>query len=399
MKKENGKLKNRIFTACSTFALVAALASCSQLQNNLSSEQLVDQKEGIGSVSKGETVYYYNGNSTESVKGNEAHIALKLTQLADASKASVKYELTYSMTSKNGDNTVKTSYTSSGDGKGTLSDSKTQYYVDLSQAINLIDGTENPKYSDIALTFTVSGLTNASENSYKGRSFPSYSQSLKFAPLYSDSDIEFSTKSAPAGTTFTIPLNGKISSVDETVTPTATTGTLPETTFTASLGADGKSIVLTSSADITGKEFTAKIKCTGIKIDGQKESYEHEFTNLKFVESEKILLSKESLTINSEEGTYQLAVSYDLIKDCSKVYITFAAITDWGSGTWDKPCLGTDSSTWKADTEWATTFSDANVESETGGYEVLINPADYTNGIYISGKKGLAGTLFVTGCK
>lgn len=387
MKIENRKTK----LAGGLIALALVFSSCSQLQNSLSSEQLSDQEDGIGKLSASSKIYYFNGAGGDSVKGNEAHLTLSLSQIADATDASVSYSLVYTMDD--------ISYTSGGSGKGTLSESKSKYYVDLSPAINLLDGTKNPKYSDISYKITVSGLKNASENDYKGRTMPGFTQILKFEPLYSDSDIEFSTKSAPAGTTFTIPLNGKISTVDETVTATATSGTLPDTTFTASLGTDGKSIVLTSSADITGKEFTAKIKCTGIKIAGQKETYEHEFTNLKFVEFEKVLLSKESLTITSEEGTYQLAVSYDLIKDCSKVYITFAAITDWGSGTWDKSCLGTDSSTWKANTEWATTFSDANVESETGGYEVLIKPADYTNGIYISGKKGLSGTLFVTGCK
>ncbi|MBR6913476.1 MAG: hypothetical protein IKN34_06695 [Treponema sp.] len=389
MKIENKKLK--IAGGAIAFALL--LSSCDNLQDSLSSEQLIDQKEGIGSLSAESTTYYYNGTESDSVKGSEAHIALRLNQIANADNASVKYTLSYSMDDID--------YTSSGSGSGTLSDSKSKYYVDLSPAINLLDGTKKPAYTDISYEITVSGLVNKSGNDYDGWSIPSFTKKIKFAPLYADFEKDFSTKSAPAGTTFTIPLNAEISAVDEAVTATATEGNLPETTFTASVGDDGKSIVLTTSANISGEEFTAKIKCTGIKIDGQKESFEYEFADLKFVGLEKILLSNESLTITEEEGTYQLAVSYDLIKDCSKVYITFAAITAWGSGTWDKPCLGTDSSTWKSDTAWveAGAFSDANVESETGGYEVIVKPEDYTGGIYISGKTGLSGTLFVTGCK
>ncbi len=389
MKIENKKLK--IAGGAIAFALL--LSSCDNLQDSLSSEQIINQKEGIGSLSAESTTYYYNGTESDSVKGSEAHIALRLNQIANADNASVKYTLSYSMDDID--------YTSSGSGSGTLSDSKSKYYVDLSPAINLLDGTKKPAYTDISYEITVSGLVNKSGNDYDGWSIPSFTKKIKFAPLYADFEKDFSTKSAPAGTTFTIPLNATISAVDEAVTATATEGNLPETTFTASVGDDGKSIVLTTSADISGEEFTAKIKCTGIKIDGQKESFEYEFADLKFVGLEKILLSNESLTITEEEGTYQLAVSYDLIKDCSKVYITFAAITAWGSGTWDKPCLGTDSSTWKSDTAWveAGAFSDANVESETGGYEVIVKPEDYTGGIYISGKTGLSGTLFVTGCK
>lgn len=387
MKKENGKLKNRIFTACSTFALVAALASCSQLQNNLSSEQLVDQKEGIGSVSKGETVYYYNGNSTESVKGNEAHIALKLTQLADASKAGVKYELTYSMTSKNGDNTVKTSYTSSGDGKGTLSDSKTQYYVDLSQAINLIDGTENPKYSDIALTFTVLGLTNASENSYKGRSFPSYSQSLKFAPLYQDKVPEVSTKDTV--TTFELPLNGKIVSVDEKVTLSSTDAP-SGVTFTAKKSDDGKKIIITASEDLKGREFTANFALTGIKPVGSKESYSHTFSGVKFVP-----LPNKSFTGSDMDGTPKRVFTANDVKDLDIVKISFG----WtGSPSWivGIATSGDDTDDWGDDASYTkieniTTSNTTIVATDKEWSQNVINKIK-ENGLKIAG----GGTFSIT---
>ncbi len=110
-------------------------------------------------------------------------------------------------------------------------------------------------------------------------------------------------------------------------------------------------------------------------------------------------ISSDTITITTE-GTYQLAVNYDDIKDYSTVYITLAEITDWGNGTYDLPCLGTDESTWKANTAWVDSgaFSDSNVSSTTGGgYFATISPADYTSGVYITGKTGLAGTLFVSG--
>ena len=109
-------------------------------------------------------------------------------------------------------------------------------------------------------------------------------------------------------------------------------------------------------------------------------------------------VSSDTVTIEAE-GTYQLAVSYDAIKNYSTVYITFAAITAWGDGSYDKPCLGTDAATWKADTAWveSTAFVDSNVVSETGGYYASISPSDYPNGVFITGKTGLAGTLFVSG--
>ncbi|WP_407428022.1 hypothetical protein, partial [Treponema sp.] len=110
------------------------------------------------------------------------------------------------------------------------------------------------------------------------------------------------------------------------------------------------------------------------------------------------LISSDALTITTE-GTYQLAVSYDSIKDYTTVYITLAAITAWGEGSYDLPCLGTDDSTWKANTAWVESgaFVDDNVVSSTGGYYASISPSDYTDGVYITGKTGLAGTLFVSG--
>lgn len=102
----------------------------------------------------------------------------------------------------------------------------------------------------------------------------------------------------------------------------------------------------------------------------------------------------------SSEGTYQLAVSYDAIKDYNSVYITLANITAWGDGKYSTPALGTDTSTFKVSTTWkASGFTDSNVSSSTGGYEATITPSDYTSGVYITGKTGLAGTLYVTGVK
>ncbi len=109
-------------------------------------------------------------------------------------------------------------------------------------------------------------------------------------------------------------------------------------------------------------------------------------------------ISSEKLTI-TEEGTYQLAVSYNSIKDYDTVYITLAEITEWGEGSYDLPCLGTDESTFKANIAWVNKgeFVDENVESSTGGYYAEISPSDYAEGVYITGKTGLAGTLFVSG--
>lgn len=366
MKIENKKLK--IAGGAIAFALL--LSSCDNLQDSLSSEQLIDQKEGIGSLSAESTTYYYNGTESDSVKGSEAHIALRLNQIANADNASVKYTLSYSMDDID--------YTSSGSGSGTLSDSKSKYYVDLSPAINLLDGTKKPAYSDISYEITVSGLVNKSGNDYDGWSIPSFTKKIKFAPLYADFEKDFSTKSAPAGTTFTIPLNAEISAVDEAVTATATEGTLPETTFTASVGDDGKSIVLTTSADISGEEFTAKIKCTGIKIDGQKESFEYEFADLKFVANSITLDGKlddedwASSTVVISEDSYSDSNTYQNMK---KIYVTNDAKNLYIAIEFGETPAGN-----KTNINLSfDTSANTNTESETGAWMTPATTTNYTN--------------------
>ncbi len=318
MKKSN---KLNIAKSFGVFAGIFAFGlmfpSCEQLQDSLSSEQLVDQEEGVGSLSAASSICYYNGVAATNVKGTESHLVLDLSQLADATSASVKYELSYSMDDVD--------YTSSGSVNGTLSDSKSKYYVDLSPAINLLDGTESPAYGDISYKITVSGLKNDSGNDYDGRTMPTFSKKITFAPLYGDEAIEFSTKPAPAQTEFSIPLNGTITAVDETVEVTASSGTLPTTTFTASVSSDGKAIVLQTSEDMSNTEFTANVKCTGIKVSGMKESYEHEFTGVKFVSNSITLDGKlddedwASSTVVTNEDSYSDSNTYQNMK---KIYVT-----------------------------------------------------------------------------
>ncbi|MCH5290910.1 MAG: glycosyl hydrolase 53 family protein [Treponema sp.] len=109
-----------------------------------------------------------------------------------------------------------------------------------------------------------------------------------------------------------------------------------------------------------------------------------------------------------KEGTYQLVVEYNAIRDYDKVYITLANITSKGTGTWDLKniCLGKAAGTgddkWVANAarqEAGTIFTDKNVNSSTAGYFASISPSTYKDGVYITGTTGLAGTLYVTGVK
>lgn len=320
VKTDNVKMRNRLLAAFGTLSLLFAFASCDQLQDELSSEQLKDQKSGIGTVSASSTTYYYDGSENDSVKGKEAHLVLDLSQIADATDAAVKYTLEYSI----GSDSDKVEYSSAGSLAGTLSDSKTKYYINLAPAINLIDGTGEPAYGDIAYTFILSGLTNASGNDYNGRSFPSFSKTVKFAPLYTTDSLEFSSKSLPVGSEIKIPLNGEISEVAETVTAAVTSGSVTAN-FTAKVSSDGKAIVLTSKNDLSGEEFTLDFTITGIKPVGAKEEYSHTFSGVKFIPTNVTLdgVLDEDLWSASYVATsadsYSAANTYQNIKKVSVV--------------------------------------------------------------------------------
>ena len=303
-------------------SLIFGLVSCSNLQDSLSSEQLADQKDGIGYLSAETSTYYFNGNAKTDIKtlNEENHLVLSLNQIANADKASVKYSLSYKQSDK-------IERTASGNGKGSLSESKSLFFVDLSPALNLLDGTENPAYGDISYTFTVSGLTNASGNDYDGRSMPSFQKLVKFAPLYTSTPYDFPTKEAAEGTVFEIPLNGKIISLDETV---ALTGDeVPSgLVLKASVNSTGDSILLTTSgADISNSEFSAILKVSGIVVPGVKESYTHEF-DVKF---SSVSLFKEFPLSGISTSSLKQIFTADDVKDLDIVKISFS----WeGNATW-----------------------------------------------------------------
>ena len=305
---------NTSLLASMSFALLVGMTSCTALQDSLSSEQKKDQAIDIGTVTAESTTYYYNGKSGESVKNDEAHLSLKLGQIADATNAIVSYTLSYKL------NDITRSAT--GSGKGTLSASKSQYYVDLSPATTLIDGTGDVASDDISMAITVAGLTNVSGNDYNGYTMAKFNKTITFVPLYSSDEIIFSTRTTAAGATFAIPLNGKITAVDNVVTATATTGTLPATTFTANVSNDGTQILLTSSANLTNTDCTADIALTGIKPIGSKESYSYTFTGVTFkplsVVVDGVLDEEAWQTATTSTASYANPENYNL----SKVYVT-----------------------------------------------------------------------------
>ncbi len=276
MKKMNVK------KACISFSAILALglfSSCDALQETLSSEQTLNQNIDIGEITCDTSVFYYNGAEGESVKGDEGHIVLDLGQYANADAAGVSYTLTYRM-----DGVTRTA---TADGTGTLSDSASKYYVDVSPAINLLDGSDDVADDDIELALSVSGLVNASGNDYNGYTMAKYTTTLSFEPLFTGDPLAFSTKSAPIGTKYSLSLNGAVSLSDSaSISWEASDGSaLPSgaSLSTLAVSEDGKTLYFkVNGKKLTGEDFVADITVSGLKPVGVKESYTYTFENVYF---------------------------------------------------------------------------------------------------------------------
>lgn len=331
----------KTFTALAVCASLLLAAGCKQLQDTLSTVQQEDQDKGIGYATCDTKVFYYNGAEGDSVKGENAHLVLNLNQLADAEGASVAYTLEYKM-----DDGV--TRTASGKGEGDISNGKTKYYVDLSPAINLIDGSGNPAHGEISYAFSVTGLKNAAQGSeHNGRTFPKFSTTVKFAPLFiKDPELEFSSANIPVGTTLAIPLNGKIVAVGDVTVDEPTEGNLPDgfEKFTASVSEDGTEILLAANVPLTGAEFIADITVSGIKPVGSKETYSRTFEDFTLSSSvvETFELWSDKVTGTGVESILLEADEFAEISDSATVTVKF----DWVSGDGKGTGCGVKGGTW-----------------------------------------------------
>ena len=373
-------MKKSIFYRIAYLFTMAAgsvsIFSCDALQDTLHSEQILEQEKGIGKIDTESSVYYYNGARGESVKGQTANFVLNLSQLADDSNADLQYTLQYTM-----DDVIRT--VSSG-GEGVLSNGKSKYYVNLAPAINLIDGEENPDDSSILFTISLSGLKNAvASGDYTGRVMPKFTKTISFLPLFNEEELFFSTnQGSNPDKKYYIPLNGPIEAVDSEITVTANSS-MPDTVFTASVSEDSKNIVITSSNDISGSEFSADFSISGIKPLGSKETYSRIFKNITFEASQIVLdgVLDEELWADSvsSDDSYSDSTAYQnlnkvyITNDSSFVYIALeyeqnpSSTTIVGNGQGAHTCFIFD------------TAENTNVTTESSSYMVPASTTTYSN--------------------
>lgn len=379
-------IHHKTFTAFAVcVSLLLPFAGCELLQSSLSTVQQEMQSKGIGEASSATKVFWFNGTESSSVKGQEAHLVLDLNQFADDDDANVTYTLGYTL-----DGMTRTA---TGTGKGSISAQKTKYYVDLSPAINLIDGSGEPEYSDISYSVQVSGLKNAVPDSeYNGRTFSKFSTTLKFAPLFiKGQELVFSSADIPAGTTLEIPLNGKISAVGD-VTVSEKDGELPSgLKFTASVSEDGTKILLAANVSLTEEEFTADITVGGIKPVGSKETYSHKFED--FTLSNSVVIEKKltDFDLNGEVQEAFAASEFAEYESISKMEV-YAKLSGEVEGWWIGACDSEGGN--YLEVKWVGNPTISGYEYEGTASRGLISAAK-ESGLYVKGLSGLKADIIL----
>lgn len=392
------RLCNKLAKTLLAISAIFAFVSCEPLQGTLSSEQNERMIEDTGYPTLAEKAWYYNGKAGEDVTSQAGFLRIDYGQYVKACDNGISgsFLIAYTDISSGNEMTVKKSLAGG-------MPSGTSFCLDMSPVIEMIDGNTF-KDGTATVTVNLSGLV-CNAGSQKGRSVSSLSQAIKIKPLVTNDTVlaTINTKStAVAGSKFALSVNGPVSlNSSASISVSKSSGDDYPSSATWSLSgtsSDGKTIYFTCDTDLSNKEFEAIVTVDGIvpvtDVVGQSGTWTASFLPIALPYSKTVTIE--------EAGTYQFVIPHAFLENNTYLYVTLANITEWGSSTgWDTPGISADGSTWKANLAWENSGShtDSNAvdnASKGGGYFAKIATKDYPNGIYITGKTGLAGTLYIS---
>ena len=245
------KTANKIISILTLF-LIMIVSSCDMLQSTLSSEMNKELTAQTGSGSVVEKTFYYNGSKAADLL-TTGDFKIDFGKKVVISKDGLvgKFLVTYT-DEKSNISTVELKLGSNNE----ISLDCTELYLDMKPVLEYL---KEKDVDNATVEISVSGLV-CNEGEQKGRNISAFKETIKVQPLFSKmSDISVSTKNAPVGFTFEIPLNGKVV-LAEDASLTVTGYDLK----IAGVGTDGKSIVVKTNEDLTAKEFSSGITVTGI---------------------------------------------------------------------------------------------------------------------------------------
>lgn len=273
-----------LIASCMSFALVFALASCSELQDSLSSEQNAKLLEETGSANLASDSWYYNGASSIDMTGDTSSVLkVSLSQKAaiSAGGVSASYEVTY--TDADGNSSAVTKKLE-GDEAGYLSSDGKTFNLFMNPVLSILDGKADSSGTSADGTASVkiklSGFVSA-EGKQKGRNISALEKTVKVKPLFSAStlsSIAYSTLSSTVDRAIEIPALSDVFLSDDAFLSLENSSSLAGATANDfELTSDGSTIKIIPKIELAGKAADLKFTVNGIStaISG---IYEQKFT-------------------------------------------------------------------------------------------------------------------------
>lgn len=374
------KTANKIISILTLF-LIMIVSSCDMLQSTLSSEMNKELTAQTGSGSLVEKTFYYNGSKAADLL-TTGDFKIDFGKKVVISKDGLvgKFLVTYT----DGDSNISTVELKLGS-NNELSLDCTELYLDMKPVLEYL---KEKNVNNATVEISVSGLV-CNEGEQKGRNVSAFKETIKVQPLFKKlSDISVSTKNAPAGFTFEIPLNGKVVLENGAYVDCA-----DYDLELVGLGADGKSIIIKTNEDLTDKFSKSIITIIGNLSVSCGNTFDTDF-EIYFNPSDFPITKK--ITFN---GNYQEVIpkeEFSLIKDGIKeITVEVANVKGEGSPWWANVSYQTD---------WSNQIELANGnywKSEIGGWSVTFNTAsdiaNYTsNGVNVAGLSNLTADITVS---
>lgn len=294
------KTANKIISILTLF-LIMIVSSCDMLQSTLSSEMNKELTAQTGSGSVVEKTFYYNGSKAADLL-TTGDFKIDFGKKVVISKDGLvgKFLVTYTDSDSN-ISTVQLKLGSNNE----LSLDCTELYLDMKPVLEYL---QEKNVDNATVEISVSGLI-CNEGEQKGRNVSAFKETIKVQPLFQKiSDISVSTKNAPVGFTFEIPLNGKVVlAEDASLTVTGYDFEI------VGVGTDGKSIVVKTNEDLTAKDFSSGITVTGITPISSGNGYS---VDLGLVFNPSVISSD---TLDSSDIDIS---SIEVKKDTENLYVT-----------------------------------------------------------------------------
>lgn len=365
------KTVNKIISILTLF-LIMIVSSCDMLQSTLSSEMNKELTAQTGSGSVVEKTFYYNGSKAADLL-TTGDFKIDFGKKVVISKDGLvgKFLVTYT----DGDSNISTVELKLGS-NNELSLDCTELYLDMKPVLEYL---KEKDVDNATVEISVSGLV-CNEGEQKGRNVSAFKEIIKVQPLFSKiSDISVSTKNAPVGFTFEIPLNGKVVLAEDAYVDCA-----DYDLELVGLGADGKSIIIKTNVDLTMKQQVVELTLSGMSPVSTGIPYETE-VNVSLAPS--IFPYTKDVTFSGNFDKIVDASEFDGL-NISSITADVKINTAPDDDSW-WACIGYNGS-WHKNVPW----SSGNLYSVTISGDEISNYI--TGGIYLQGANTATATVTIS---